>query len=220
MLRGSALHVSDGDHTLLFDDLAGVAATAERFPYHSLTCCEQHSFGGKKTLPAAIWHNLPVCGRYRLSRRKQLVAEYFDAVPGDNEWNPRYNIAPTQPVLIIRQHPKEPRRELSLVRWGLIPSWARDTTGSAQMINARSETAVRNTSRNAGLVGRNTVILDVPGAVGITTVQKVSNSTCYRLRNSGINLRSSALSAEAVCTRRLTGLAILPALPRAPNKSS
>ena len=82
-----------------------------------------------------------MCGRYRLSRRKQLVAEYFDAVPGGDEWNPRYNIAPTQPVPIIRQHPKEPRRELSLVRWGLIPSWAKDTSGSAQMINARSETA-------------------------------------------------------------------------------
>ena len=82
-----------------------------------------------------------MCGRYRLSRRKQLVAEYFDAVPGGDEWNPRYNIAPTQPVPIIRQHPKKPRRELSLVRWGLIPSWAKDTSGSAQMINARSETA-------------------------------------------------------------------------------
>jgi putative SOS response-associated peptidase YedK len=82
-----------------------------------------------------------MCGRYRLSRRKQLVADYFDAVPGDGEWNPRYNIAPTLPVPIIRQHPKEPRRELSLVRWGLIPSWAKDASISAQMINARAETA-------------------------------------------------------------------------------
>ena len=108
MLRGSALHVSDGDHTLLFDDLAGVAATAKRFPYHSLTCCEQHSFWGKENAPlTAIWHNFSVCGRYRLSRRKQLVAEYFDAIPGEDDWNPRYNIAPTQPVPIIRQHPND-----------------------------------------------------------------------------------------------------------------
>jgi putative SOS response-associated peptidase YedK len=82
-----------------------------------------------------------MCGRYRLSRRKQPVAEYFDTVPEDAEWNPRYNIAPTQPVPIIRQHPNEPRRELSLVRWGLIPSWAEDASGSAGMINARSESA-------------------------------------------------------------------------------
>jgi putative SOS response-associated peptidase YedK len=51
---------------------------------------------------------------------KQLVDEYFDST-GVDDWIPRYNVAPTQPVPIIRQHPKEPRRELSLVRWGLIP---------------------------------------------------------------------------------------------------
>lgn len=81
-----------------------------------------------------------MCGRYRLSRRKQLVEEYFGA-SGEVDWNLRYNIAPTQPVPVIRQHPKEPRRVLSFMRWGLIPSWAKDTSGAAGMINARSETA-------------------------------------------------------------------------------
>src|SRR4029078_5510306 len=81
-----------------------------------------------------------MCGRYRLSRRKQLVAEYFDS-PGDDDWSPRYNVAPTQPVPVIRQHPKEPKRVVSLMRWGLIPSWAKDISGSPGMINARSETA-------------------------------------------------------------------------------
>jgi putative SOS response-associated peptidase YedK len=78
---------------------------------------------------------------YRLSRRKQIIAEHFEVLPDDDDWTPRYNIAPTQPVLVIRQHPKEPRRDLSLVRWGLIPSWAKDASGSAGMINARSESA-------------------------------------------------------------------------------
>ena len=82
-----------------------------------------------------------MCGRYRLSRRKQIIAEHFEADPFDDDWIPRYNIAPTQPVPVIRQHPKEPRRVLSLMRWGLIPSWAKDICGSAGMINARSETA-------------------------------------------------------------------------------
>ena len=66
-----------------------------------------------------------MCGRYRLSRRKQLVEEYFDSTPWEDDWTPRYNIAPTQPVPVIRQNPKESVRELSLLRWGLIPSWAR-----------------------------------------------------------------------------------------------
>jgi putative SOS response-associated peptidase YedK len=82
-----------------------------------------------------------MCGRYRLSRRKQIIEEHFDIVSGEEDWTPRYNIAPTQPVPVIRQHPKEPSRMLSLMRWGLIPSWAKDTPGSAGMINARSETA-------------------------------------------------------------------------------
>ncbi|MBZ5598465.1 MAG: SOS response-associated peptidase [Acidobacteriia bacterium] len=82
-----------------------------------------------------------MCGRYRLSRRKQLIEEHFDCDPCDDDWSPRFNVAPTQPVPVIRQHPKEPFRELSLMRWGLIPSWAKDPSGAARMINARSETA-------------------------------------------------------------------------------
>ena len=78
-------------------------------------------------------HNFPnMCGRYRLSRRKQIIEEHFDSDPWDEDWTPRYNIAPTQPVPVIRQHPKEPVRELSLMRWGLIPSWAKDPSVAAQ----------------------------------------------------------------------------------------
>lgn len=82
-----------------------------------------------------------MCGRYRLSRRKQIIEEHFDSVSGEEDWSPRYNVAPTQPVPIVRQNPKEPVRQLSLVRWGLIPSWAKDMSGAASMVNARSETA-------------------------------------------------------------------------------
>src|ERR1700691_1285717 len=72
-------------------------------------------------LAHSICHNLPMCGRYRLSRRKPLVEEYFDSVPWDDDWDPRYNIAPTQPVPVVRQHPTEPVRKLSLMKWALIP---------------------------------------------------------------------------------------------------
>jgi putative SOS response-associated peptidase YedK len=81
-----------------------------------------------------------MCARYRLSRRKQILEEYFDSVSGDENWEPRYNIAPTQAVPVIRQNPQKLVRELSLVRWGLIPTWARNASGAARMINARSET--------------------------------------------------------------------------------
>ena len=82
-----------------------------------------------------------MCGRYRLSRRKQIIEEYFDSAPWDDDWSPRYNIAPTQSVAVIRQHPKEPVRQLSLMRWGLIPHWAKDPSIANGTINAKSETA-------------------------------------------------------------------------------
>jgi putative SOS response-associated peptidase YedK len=82
-----------------------------------------------------------MCGRYRLSRRKQILEEHFDVTADEEDWTPRYNIAPTQPVPVVRQHPRDQRRDLSLLRWGLIPSWAKDASGAARMINARSETA-------------------------------------------------------------------------------
>ena len=65
----------------------------------------------------------------------------FDTADWQEDWSPRYNIAPTQYVAVIRQNPKEPVRELSVMKWGLIPSWAKDPSGAARMINARSETA-------------------------------------------------------------------------------
>ena len=82
-----------------------------------------------------------MCGRYRLSRRKQILEEHFDTADWQDDWSPRYNIAPTQPVPVIRQHPKEPVRQISTMRWGLIPYWAKDQSAGASTINARSETA-------------------------------------------------------------------------------
>jgi putative SOS response-associated peptidase YedK len=99
-----------------------------------------------------------MCGRYRLSRRKQLVDEYFGTDSGDSDWNPRYNIAPTQPVPVIRQHPTVPTRKLSLLRWGLIPSWARDSSVGAGMINARSETAPAKPAFREAIVSRRCLI--------------------------------------------------------------
>jgi putative SOS response-associated peptidase YedK len=68
-----------------------------------------------------------------------MVEEYFESA-GEEDWVPRHNLAPTQTVSIIRQNPKEPGREPSLVRWRLIPWWARDSSRAAAMINARPET--------------------------------------------------------------------------------
>jgi putative SOS response-associated peptidase YedK len=76
-----------------------------------------------------------------LLRRKQLIEEYFDPAAWEDDWNPRFNIAPTQPIPVIRQHPKEAVRQLSVMKWGLIPHWAKDGSIAMSTINAKSETA-------------------------------------------------------------------------------
>lgn len=82
-----------------------------------------------------------MCGRYRFSRRAEILASYFYAEYEGMDWEAHYNIAPTQTVPVIRQDPHRPVRRASFMRWGLVPSWARDVTVGASMINARSETA-------------------------------------------------------------------------------
>ena len=82
-----------------------------------------------------------MCGRYRLSRRKQIIEEYFETAPWEDNWSPRFNVAPTQSIPVIRQHPKEPIRQISSMRWGLVPHWAKDPSIATATINAKSETA-------------------------------------------------------------------------------
>jgi putative SOS response-associated peptidase YedK len=70
---------------------------------------------------------------------------------------PRYNVAPTQDVSIIRNDPRK-RRELSQVRWGLVPSWAKEVSIGSRMINARSETVAEKPSFRAAFKRRRCLI--------------------------------------------------------------
>jgi putative SOS response-associated peptidase YedK len=81
-----------------------------------------------------------VCGRTSLTATPEELAEAFalDEVP---ELAPRYNIAPTQPMPAVRVHATTHKRRLGLLRFGLVPHWARDPSVGARLINARSETA-------------------------------------------------------------------------------
>ena len=81
-----------------------------------------------------------MCGRYRLTKDGKVIVEDF-AVEGEVEWSPRYNIAPTDPVPAVRQDRKNPVRHCTLMRWGLIPFWAKDPAIGAKTINGMSETA-------------------------------------------------------------------------------
>ena len=78
-----------------------------------------------------------MCGRYTLFRLEQILQQFpfITSVPQDAK--PRYNVAPTQPVLAVAN--SRPDR-LDYFHWGLIPSWAKDRAIGNRMINARAET--------------------------------------------------------------------------------
>src|SRR5437899_11087428 len=82
-----------------------------------------------------------MCGRYRLTAKERWLSEYFNLNPEDVEWAARWNIAPTDEVATIRQSRTEPKRIFSKMRWGLIPSWAGNTSHRVRGVNVRSETA-------------------------------------------------------------------------------
>jgi putative SOS response-associated peptidase YedK len=78
-----------------------------------------------------------VCGRYVLTSPGEAIAEHFRlaAVP---TCAPRYNIAPTQAALVVRETPEGVRAAVTL-RWGLVPFWAKDPSIGSRLINARAE---------------------------------------------------------------------------------
>lgn len=81
-----------------------------------------------------------MCNRYRLTHSKQYLAERFHASADEIEDRPRYNIAPTQGVLTVRKEQGKKIRQFTTMRWGLIPSWAKDMSIGNKTLNARSET--------------------------------------------------------------------------------
>jgi putative SOS response-associated peptidase YedK len=107
------------------------------------------------------------------------------SVSGEDDWTPRYNIAPTQPVAVIRQNPMEPRRELSLLRWGLIPSWAKDPSVSGHMINARSETVATKPAFRDPLTNRRCLI-PADGFYEWQRRGKAKQPYCFEVNDGGL----------------------------------
>ena len=79
-----------------------------------------------------------MCGRYRLIRTWRELKALYD-ITNENNLRPRYNVAPTQDITLVRRN-ENGERYLDMLRWGLIPGWAKDEKIGARCINARSET--------------------------------------------------------------------------------
>ncbi len=97
-----------------------------------------------------------MCGRFALIVDAAVLAEVFDLDP-PSDLAPRYNIAPTQALLAVRAGTSGPR-EWARLRWGLVPSWAKEPSIGARMINARAETAAEKPSFRSALKTRRCVV--------------------------------------------------------------
>ena len=88
-----------------------------------------------------------MCGRFSLTDPEALMDRFEIS---ETRIGPRYNIAPTQNVSVVRTDPHLQKNRLDLMHWGLVPSWAKDPSSGSRMINSRSETVDQKPSfRNA-----------------------------------------------------------------------
>lgn len=98
-----------------------------------------------------------MCGRFAFYSPSEATAALF-GVDGALAVEPRYNIAPTQFVAAIRENEGK-QRELTMLRWGLVPFWAKDPAVGNRMINARAETVAEKPSYRAAFKHRRCVVL-------------------------------------------------------------
>ncbi len=106
-----------------------------------------------------------MCGRFSLTATADALRAFFGATELERH-EPRYNIAPTQPIAMVRaaeyagRRPGSnlPDRETVLVRWGFLPSWVDDPKGFPLLINARAETAAGKASFKAAMRHRRTLV--------------------------------------------------------------
>ncbi|MEM6456176.1 MAG: SOS response-associated peptidase [Acidobacteriota bacterium] len=100
-----------------------------------------------------------MCGRYTLTDPGTLLddlsVEHSDGVG----LTPRYNIAPTQHAPVVRVDPEREVRAVTHLRWGLIPSWAKDPSIGNRMINARAETVAEKPSFRSAFKRRRCLVL-------------------------------------------------------------
>ncbi len=100
-----------------------------------------------------------MCGRFAQASDPAAIADLFDLPPESvPSFRPRYNLAPTQPALVLRRHPISGNKELTFLIWGLIPSWADDPSIGARLINARAETLAQKPAFRAAFRRRRCLV--------------------------------------------------------------
>jgi len=96
-----------------------------------------------------------MCGRYALTSAPEAIRALF-GYPEQPNFPPRYNIAPTQPIAIVRL--VDGKRQFALVRWGLLPPWVKDAKNFSLLINARGESLTDKPAFSAAVKRRRCLV--------------------------------------------------------------
>jgi len=100
-----------------------------------------------------------MCGRFTQTSQPLAIAELLDLpVESVPPYQPRYNLAPSQPALVLRRHPQTGEKELTFLTWGLVPSWAKDPGIGNRLINARAETLAEKPAFRAAFRRRRCIV--------------------------------------------------------------
>ncbi len=121
-----------------------------------------------------------MCGRFTLSQPINAIASAFN-IAQIPPLEPRYNIAPTQLIPSILSAPGG-EKQLQMLRWGLIPSWAKDAKIGAKLINARAETVSEKPSFKAAFKRRRCLII-ADGFYEWQRQEKKKQPYYFRLQN-------------------------------------
>ena len=101
-----------------------------------------------------------MCGRFTLIAEPDKLSKVFNVSSISNcQLEPRYNIAPTQMAIAVLYNSENQQREHQSLRWGLIPSWAKDSRMGAKLINARAETLAEKPSFRSAFKRRRCLVL-------------------------------------------------------------
>ena len=96
--------------------------------------CPPNFCRGHRNIKTGHLSGIAMCGRYNLAADLEDIQQRFELFASDLTYSPKYNIAPTQPVLAVTNYEG---RQPEYLRWGLIPSWAKSASVGNRLINAR-----------------------------------------------------------------------------------
>ncbi len=149
-----------------------------------------------------------MCGRYAATKNPAKLAAEFDAVDGtegaapSENYSPNYNVAPTKNVLtVVQRHPRDDEgkvledepavRSIRVMRWGLVPFWAKDPAVGNRMINTRAESAMEKPAFRKALSRRRCLIPRTAGSSGGCRREPASTASRRPTRRRHPRTRSS-----------------------------